>query len=697
MLHLILGLLGLAIVANAAPPGKVQANADVHLQGGPSDLQKSPSSSAESSLSVSATQKNTPTESATSSTDCKAVTAGSGSHQFTDSHGHVWNVTCKHDFPGGNLGVVTAPNFLACFEPCAQNPNCVGFSWLRDDGPGNCYLKSSQAGMISTSVADVAVMVEKGLASSQSSGAADSASTGAAAELPCKQTPKKVGPYVNTCGADRLGGDLFSTPSKSFFGCYARCNSHPECLGFTYVGGDGPGICYLKSTLAAQTDNSGVDVAVKPHPRGDVSTSSSSTSVLATSLDPTGGVSSSSSTSVGSSPSPSITSSISHGSPSSTAVSTTTSSTFSEPLSIGLDAPITITIPTSGGIPPTPSKAVSNPEASTIATPQSTYLPNDIPDQLQEVRQNLWFLGDSMRSETLGKAMKEISDDINGQSRIAGQPVGPGSIGNMRTEEVLNAIDSARQRMLGVYRAVRNHPVDNDAAPMVLSWTDQLGQVRTRIEMFMNNPEQEVPDRPSDDPPDSDSTENCAYLQQEQSFVLVTERIQGSRKHDSLYVKQPEEDSDATTPVKLTHSFSGAAHFVQDPKVHLLKIYHDLQHCDWSGMSLLPNSSLKDRSGDSIGGAVYFTPYASEGNLAIQHRGTSDIVESAGHFQGSSQIRGEWYVCDMQVKWIKKDHRHDSNLFHWLDGLFGGHKFGWNRDDCSIVRLKKVDTAASSR
>ncbi|CAK4033024.1 Hypothetical predicted protein [Lecanosticta acicola] len=202
----------------------------------------------------------------TAPTDCEALASGSGPAQYTDSNGAIYNITCKQDIGGGNLKSVQAGAFQGCFAPCDQAKSCVGFSYLN----GYCYLKSVQSGNLSPSAADVAVLVKKaanGVTATIGNNTITATVPGAPSVTPsaaCTALPKQVGLYTNTCGADRLGGDLYSVMASSFLGCEEPCDAEDECVGYTYIGGSSPGTCYLKSSLSPQTNNSGVDVAIKP-------------------------------------------------------------------------------------------------------------------------------------------------------------------------------------------------------------------------------------------------------------------------------------------------------------------------------------------------------------------------------------------------------------------------------------------------
>lgn len=199
---------------------------------------------------------------------CKATVNGPNA-SYTDANGVEYKVNCGRDIAGGDFAARPAPNFVGCFDLCSKSDECVGFSWLS----GTCYLKSSQNGPLVPSPADVAQKVN--FTPPKPTTTAQPTTTTAAPTGPttiptgaCKAIGNgaSLGAYTVECGVDYPGGDLSNAPSPSFAGCAAQCGKLPGCLGFSFLGGTGSGVCYFKDNKTRASNSPNVDSAFRPTP-----------------------------------------------------------------------------------------------------------------------------------------------------------------------------------------------------------------------------------------------------------------------------------------------------------------------------------------------------------------------------------------------------------------------------------------------
>jgi len=173
---------------------------------------------------------------------------------------------------------IAVPNFKACFAACDKDSRCTAFAFLGGDGPGNCYLKNNigPTPNMTPSDADAAYIASRGhytTSSQRSSTSSSNSSNPSGTTSPtngksCKAidndleyTDSAGRKYSIECGTDHNGGDLDHKNSDSFSGCFTICDQTPDCVGFAYVGGSGPGVCYLKSSITAAESNPAVDFA----------------------------------------------------------------------------------------------------------------------------------------------------------------------------------------------------------------------------------------------------------------------------------------------------------------------------------------------------------------------------------------------------------------------------------------------------
>jgi len=220
------------------------------------------------SQTTSATSAAASSTSASSLPNCNNIAPG-GMANYTDSSGVQYTVACKHDISGMDLAALSAPNFQACFALCDQNVECEGFSWLANEGPGTCYLKTAITGSPTTSYADVAYISKSGGSGNTSVAAPSSSSSSVAAPPATTTSSSSVAPSAATtssssasapvatgacaslgstydgynveCGTDHYGGDLSAQGVTSFSQCFPICDSLAGCVGFAFTGGSGSG------------------------------------------------------------------------------------------------------------------------------------------------------------------------------------------------------------------------------------------------------------------------------------------------------------------------------------------------------------------------------------------------------------------------------------------------------------------------
>lgn len=208
------------------------------------------------------------TTSPTIGKSCAAV----GDHsEYTDGAGRKYKIECGTDHNGGDLDHKDSDSFSGCFTICDQTPGCVGFAYVGGSGPGICYLKSSITPYESNPAVGYAMLV----------GAPQGSNPPAVANGGCdylKSYSKRFDGYKLECQVDHVGGDLSHISAGSFEQCFSECDAISGCLGFAYVGGDGPGICYFKSEITESSRSATVDFAVRKGKSGSQKHTSGSAS-----------------------------------------------------------------------------------------------------------------------------------------------------------------------------------------------------------------------------------------------------------------------------------------------------------------------------------------------------------------------------------------------------------------------------------
>ncbi|GAB1743163.1 hypothetical protein NU219Hw_g9019t1 [Hortaea werneckii] len=245
---------------------------------------------------------------------CSALAAQNGT--FTDENGNTYQVRCGYDYPGPNLATAGVSSYSKCFAACDAVKSCVSFSYLGGSGGGTCYLKGYTTGAPSSgadgaqlisgpsgpssgsptqsSTAGTSVASETGTQSESSSTATSTATPVSAScqQLGDEYTDASNRTYTVQCGFDHQGGDLKAVNSNSFQGCFPQCDATAGCVGFAYVGGSGPGTCYLKNQVTTGNTNSNVDFAFTNTTSSSTSTQTSGTATGSESSTVTGSQSS---------------------------------------------------------------------------------------------------------------------------------------------------------------------------------------------------------------------------------------------------------------------------------------------------------------------------------------------------------------------------------------------------------------------
>lgn len=277
----------------AVPAGNTIVSA--FIVGGRPDTGSSSSAVSVAATSSSGASTSSQSASATPSISPRSCGAiGTFDGQFTtyiDGNGKQYRVACKHEVGGSILSVESANTFDDCFSICDKTGGCAGFSWLSDNGPGNCYLKTgfNPLNTIGSSAADVAILIDGPISASASGSASAtgsatasaSATASSSADSGCGTFDTSAYPdWTVECKTDRNGGNLYAVGSSTFGGCFPLCKQASGCIGFSYAGNT----CYLKSSLVAPNANANVDTAYMT----DKLSPSPTTSSSAASTTPTG-------------------------------------------------------------------------------------------------------------------------------------------------------------------------------------------------------------------------------------------------------------------------------------------------------------------------------------------------------------------------------------------------------------------------
>jgi len=215
--------------------------------------------------------------------------------QNVDDHGELYMspstlseyaLSCNSDHYGGDLDHVGSDSFLGCIGVCDANPDCIGYAYT----PGNCYLKHTYTRKEVSSHVDFALNIQRNLTARPYEAPAKPAPASGSCEYynehnwalqggsrDIKLTGTAMGTnhapnshdralhpqYQFSCGTDHPGGDIGAVGAKTFDSCVDICDTTVDCVGFAWLGGNGPGECYLKGRITDGEANSNVDFASK--------------------------------------------------------------------------------------------------------------------------------------------------------------------------------------------------------------------------------------------------------------------------------------------------------------------------------------------------------------------------------------------------------------------------------------------------
>lgn len=202
---------------------------------------------------------------------------------------------CAYDTYGTDLNPSsrTSEGYPGCFAACDAQAACKGFIFQADSntdgrGVGACYFKQSPDALTfyanTNNPRNVAAIKVVGGSSSGPGGTASSTSTAtstptAFVDRTCTQVGNGtvLGNFRVECATDRDGANLYNRNTASFSACVQLCENDQACSGISYVGGNNPGVCYIKGDpIAAPVSNANVDTAVRI--RNGTSSASSSSS-----------------------------------------------------------------------------------------------------------------------------------------------------------------------------------------------------------------------------------------------------------------------------------------------------------------------------------------------------------------------------------------------------------------------------------
>ncbi|KAM0719128.1 hypothetical protein Q7P37_005033 [Cladosporium fusiforme] len=192
---------------------------------------------------------------------------------YRGGSGSAYQLSCGTDHYGGDHDNEGSASFLGCVDVCDKKPDCIGYAYT----PGICYLKSYLKDAQVNPAVDFAINLE-GNATAKPPVTTSSSTTTSPTGTPTPQ-PGSCGylaangtsTYYNTdgtrytieCGTDHNGGDLISLSGKNFADCSVFCDKTDLCIAFAWVGGNGPGTCYLKSKITTSEVNVDVDYAYR--------------------------------------------------------------------------------------------------------------------------------------------------------------------------------------------------------------------------------------------------------------------------------------------------------------------------------------------------------------------------------------------------------------------------------------------------
>ena len=203
-------------------------------------------------------------------TECQQNVDDHGGIYISPSSMSEYELSCNTDHYGGDLDHVGSESFLGCSGVCDANPDCLGYAYT----PGNCWLKKTFTRKeVSTNV-DFALNIQRNLTAAPYMDPPKPAPAKGSclynedheveylgeASIFNYQPPRK---YQYKCGLDYPGGDISADAANTFDDCVGYCDNTKDCIAFAWIGGNGPGTCYLKGYITTHEDNPDVDFAFK--------------------------------------------------------------------------------------------------------------------------------------------------------------------------------------------------------------------------------------------------------------------------------------------------------------------------------------------------------------------------------------------------------------------------------------------------
>ena len=207
---------------------------------------------------------------------------------YRGGNGSPYELQCGEDHYGGDLAAAGSATFLGCVDICNANPECIGYSYLG----ATCYLKKYLNAPNSNPAVDFALNLDRNATAKpppsstseavKSPTATPTPEPGSCGYIAAKgdktYTDSDNEQYTIECSTDHNGGDIGAVGAKDFVGCMDACDKKDKCIAFSWVGGNGPGTCYLKGTVTDTEHDVYVDYAYKKTPTYIPGSSSSSAS-----------------------------------------------------------------------------------------------------------------------------------------------------------------------------------------------------------------------------------------------------------------------------------------------------------------------------------------------------------------------------------------------------------------------------------
>lgn len=209
-----------------------------------------------------------------------------------DGNGATYQIKCGSDTTLGGTLSGSSPDFNGCMTQCDAVYGCGGWVYT-----GNCYLKMpvTNGGLtFQPAAANHVAGIRNGLAYGSgpptTTSTATAAPTGGPPKCPAMNgttiTDDRGAKYAIICARDGQGALITTTQvnGNGINGCFAACDSTPNCGAFTYSGDSTMtgGTCYLKENAGDQSDTPVADTiaqAVLVSPATIAASSSSSASI----------------------------------------------------------------------------------------------------------------------------------------------------------------------------------------------------------------------------------------------------------------------------------------------------------------------------------------------------------------------------------------------------------------------------------